>query len=162
MQLSINNYSKELGKNGFYEFFSAFNNNSLDFNKFYNKIDDNKALEIVRSKLSIPNQKFLNVDNIDREHKPFLESSDKSQYNVILIVVESLSAEFMSQFGNKNNVTPYLDKLANESLFFTKLYATGTRTVRGLEAITLSVPPTPGSSIVRRTDNQSLFNITIY
>lgn len=36
------------------------------------------------------------------------------------------------------------------------MYATGTRTVRGLEAISLSVPPTPGQSILRRPDNDHL------
>ena len=40
---------------------------------------------------------------------------------------------------------------------FTDLYATGTRTVRGLEALSLSVPPTPGESIVKRPDNEGLF-----
>ena len=39
------------------------------------------------------------------------------------------------------------------------MYATGTRTVRGMEAITLSVPPSPGRSIVKRKNNRSLYNI---
>jgi phosphoglycerol transferase MdoB-like AlkP superfamily enzyme len=49
--------------------------------------------------------------------------------------------------------------LAKEGLLFSQLYATGTRTVRGLEAITLSVPPTPGQSIVRRPGNDNLFSL---
>jgi len=40
----------------------------------------------------------------------------------------------------------------------TNLYASGTRTVRGLEALSLSVPPTPGQSIVKRPDNERMFN----
>ena len=40
---------------------------------------------------------------------------------------------------------------------FTRLYASGTRTVRGLEALSLSVPPTPGESIVKRAGNTGLF-----
>ena len=48
---------------------------------------------------------------------------------------------------------------ANESLFFTNIFATGTRTVRGMEAITLSIPPTPGRSIVKRENNGGLFTI---
>ena len=42
------------------------------------------------------------------------------------------------------------------ALAFRRMYATGTRTVRGLEAISLSVPPTPGQSILRRPDNDHL------
>ena len=52
-----------------------------------------------------------------------------------------------------------LDALAKEGLLFTHLKATGTRTVRGLEALSIGVPPTPGNSIVRRQNNENLFNI---
>ncbi|MDZ7651516.1 MAG: LTA synthase family protein [Burkholderiaceae bacterium] len=79
--------------------------------------------------------------------------------NVVLVSVESLSADFLGAFGNRDGITPRLDALAAESLFFTDLYATGTRTVRGLEALTLSVPPTPGHSIVKRPDNANLFSL---
>jgi len=41
---------------------------------------------------------------------------------------------------------------------FNNLYASGTRTVRGMEAVTLSVPPTPGSSIVKRPDSADMFS----
>jgi phosphoglycerol transferase MdoB-like AlkP superfamily enzyme len=44
-------------------------------------------------------------------------------------------------------------------LLFTRMLATGTRTVRGLEAVTLSVPPTPGQSILRRPGNEHLFSL---
>jgi phosphoglycerol transferase MdoB-like AlkP superfamily enzyme len=65
----------------------------------------------------------------------------------------------MQMFGNTENITPHLDSLAQHSLVFTNLYATGTRTVRGLEALSLCVPPTPGQSIVRRPNNDNLFSL---
>ncbi len=61
--------------------------------------------------------------------------------------------------GGDYNSTPTLDSLADKSIFFTNLFATGTRTVRGMEAITLSIPPTPGRSIVKRKNNTKLFTI---
>jgi phosphoglycerol transferase MdoB-like AlkP superfamily enzyme len=45
------------------------------------------------------------------------------------------------------------------SLVFDRLYATGTRTDRGMEALTLSVPPTPGRSLVKRPNNEHLFTL---
>lgn len=153
---SHNRYAEEISKNGPYEFFAAFYNNSLNYNRLYKTIDNNKAYEITRKLISRENETFLNGDSILRHVKsatPFRKA------NVVLIVVESLSAEFMGKFGNSKGITPNLDRLADEGIFFTNLYAVGTRTVRGLEAITLSVPPTPGSSIVRRPDNQNLFNL---
>ena len=56
------------------------------------------------------------------------------QPNIVFITVESLSSDYLGIYGNKENLTPRLDALSKESLWFSKVYATGTRTVRGLEA----------------------------
>jgi phosphoglycerol transferase MdoB-like AlkP superfamily enzyme len=79
--------------------------------------------------------------------------------NVVLISVESLSAEDLGAFGNPQGLTPHLDRLAREGLLFTRLYATGTRTVRGLEALSLGTPPIPGQAIVRRPGNEHLATV---
>jgi phosphoglycerol transferase MdoB-like AlkP superfamily enzyme len=72
-------------------------------------------------------------------------------------MIESMSAENLRAFGNTLNLTPNLDLLAKKIILFTNLYATGTRTDRGLEAVTLSVPPTPGRSIIKRPHNENMF-----
>ncbi len=147
----------ELGKNGTFSFFAAFKSNQLDYETFYPKIDDKEAYSVLKKNLLQDNQTYASNqwDNISRVTK----SENEQRPNVILIAIESFSGDFLKAFGNKDNLTPNYDKLANESIFFTNLYATGTRTVRGMEALTLSVPPTPGNSIVRRPDNQNLFSV---
>jgi phosphoglycerol transferase MdoB-like AlkP superfamily enzyme len=79
--------------------------------------------------------------------------------NVIQITVESLSANFLSTFNRASHLTPNLDRIAQQSLVFDQFYATGTRTDRGMEALTLSVPPTPGRSLVKRPNNEHLFTL---
>jgi phosphoglycerol transferase MdoB-like AlkP superfamily enzyme len=147
----------ELGKNGTFSFFTALKSNELDYETFYPKIDDKEAYSVLKKNLLQENQAYLSNkwDDISRITK----SDNEQRPNVILIAIESFSGDFLKAFGNKDNLTPNYDKLANESIFFTNLYATGTRTVRGMEALTLSVPPTPGNSIVRRPDNQNLFSV---
>jgi len=147
----------ELGKNGTFSFFTAFKSNELDYETFYPKIDDKEAYSVLKKNLLQENQAYATNkwDDISRITK----SENEQRPNVILIAIESFSGDFLKAFGNKDNLTPNYDKLANESIFFTNLYATGTRTVRGMEALTLSVPPTPGNSIVRRLDNQNLFSV---
>ncbi len=81
------------------------------------------------------------------------------QLNVVLVSVESLGAEFLGAYGAAGGLTPNLDALSKESLWFANTYATGNRTVRGLEALSLSLPPTPGQSIVRRPNNDFLFSL---
>ncbi len=146
----------QLAGNGHYEFWSAFRNNEIDYSQFYKSAPLARAYAVLRSEFTEigptnfrPNARMP----IDRD---VAGRGDERHLNVVLISVESLSAEFMSAFGNRENLTPNLDRLAGESLFFTRLYATGLRTVRGLEAITLSVPPTPGNSIIKRPNNENL------
>jgi phosphoglycerol transferase MdoB-like AlkP superfamily enzyme len=157
-QFSKNAYVNELSSNGMYELFAAYLNNELDYEQFYKKIDNAEAFREIRSLLNTSDSEFSNNETIALERKITNDSAEK-KLNVVLVSVESLSADFMTAFGNENNITPNLDSLAQHSLFFTKLYATGTRTVRGLEALSLCIPPTPGQSIVRRPNNENLFSL---
>ena len=61
--------------------------------------------------------------------------------DIVLISVESLSAEFLGVHGSRQGLTPNLDRLAAEGMMFANMFATGTRTVRGLEALSIGTPP---------------------
>ncbi|QVY64021.1 LTA synthase family protein [Polaribacter sp. Q13] len=158
---SNNRYNNELAKAGIYSFFAAFRNNELPYNEFYKIIPKEAAYKSVKASLLDSNNTFINP-NKNAIYRTILNSDSISKAikpNVIFICIESLSANFLKEFGNTNNITPTIDSLANNSLFFKNLFATGTRTVRGMEAITLSIPPTAGRSIVKRKENQELFTI---
>ncbi len=147
----------ELGKNGVFSFFAALRSNELDYDTFYPKLSDQQAYAVLKKTLLQENQQYTSGqwDNISRITK----GKNEIHPNIILITIESFSGEFLKAFGNKDNLTANYDSLANQSIFFTNLYATGTRTVRGMEALTLCVPPTPGNSIVRRPHNEHIFSI---
>lgn len=152
-----NNYVNELGGNGIYEFGTAYWNNEIDYNRFYATRNDTANFKILKNLLQAPNAVFTNNPlSIERVIK---NDSPEHKWNIVLISVESLSGDYLKHFGNKENITPFLDSLIPHSLFFENFYASGTRTVRGLEAISLAIPPTPGQSIVRRPDNGDMFTM---
>jgi phosphoglycerol transferase MdoB-like AlkP superfamily enzyme len=153
-RISPNNYADELAGNGIYCLFSAFRNNELDFNKFYVTRDDKAVMSRLRELVKEKNSSFVKADDLSVTRTIQPEGPEK-RLNIVLVMEESLSADFMGTFGDTRGITPNLDKLAKESLFFTHLYATGTRTVRGLEALTLYIPPLPGTSIVKRPKNEN-------
>jgi len=66
--------------------------------------------------------------------------------NVIVMPSESFGAEFSKLYGSERNWTPNFDAYAQKGIWFRHTYASGTRTVRGLEAITASFPPIPTTS----------------
>ncbi|MES2487414.1 MAG: sulfatase-like hydrolase/transferase, partial [Bacteroidota bacterium] len=155
---SANRYNSEISKSGIYSFFAAFRNNQMKYDEFYTAIDNNKAFGIVKQKLGGADANFTGEGFcMHRNITDSLPSTEKK--NVVFILVESLSASFMQEFGNEENITPFLDSLAQKSVFFDNLYATGTRTVRGMEAVTLCIPPTPGQSIVKRPENANLYTV---
>ncbi|MCE5312862.1 MAG: LTA synthase family protein [Nitrospiraceae bacterium] len=156
-RVSHNTYANEIAANGMYNFFAAIKNNSLDFKTFYRSLDDKAALKLLKREINELSGRLVSNDPQDIRHRIAGKGPEK-KLNVVVIMVESLSADFLGVFGNKENLTPNLDRIARNSLFFRQAYATGTRTDRGLEAVTLSIPPTPGRSIVKRPDNEDLFS----
>lgn len=76
--------------------------------------------------------------------------------NLVLIVEESLGAQYVGNLGGAA-LTPCLDRLATQGWNFTRAYATGTRSVRGLEAVVAGFPPTISDAALRLTDAQSRF-----
>lgn len=156
---SNNTLNNSLAGNGTYEFVSAFFNNELDYPQFYKTIPLEEAIHIVKKDLEEEGAIFIEpFDSPSLYHKRIYEGPQKN-YNMVLIIVESFSSKYLTRFGENRNITPFLDKFATETLFFSNLFATGTRTVRGLEALSLSIPPTPGQSIVRRKNNTDLITM---
>lgn len=147
--------ANELAGNGLFDFFHAFWANEIDYERYYRTLPDATALANVRAALHIEGKPVGPFD-LRRDVRP---AGTEHRWNVVLVSIESLSATYLGHFGNTGGLTPNLDRMADEGLLFTQLYATGTRTVRGLEALSLSVPPTPGNSIVKRPHNEHLYTL---
>jgi phosphoglycerol transferase MdoB-like AlkP superfamily enzyme len=151
-----NTYVNELAGNGIYQFFAAYRSASLDYPRYYRTVPIDEAWAQVRRQVATPDAEFVGPTGIARYIR---NPAPERRLNVVLISVESLSAGYSGVYGRTPSLTPNLDALARDSLVFTSLWASGTRTVRGLEALSLSVPPTPGESIVKREHNEGLFTL---
>ena len=86
-------------------------------------------------------------------NKPFVSGVKK---NLVIILEESLGARFVGELGGLD-ITPELDELYQQGWGFDNLYATGTRSVRGIEAITTGFTPSPSRSVVKLSKSQHNF-----
>jgi phosphoglycerol transferase MdoB-like AlkP superfamily enzyme len=145
-EFSANTYANELADNGWRSFLWAARQNKLDYQKFYATLPADQVLADL--------QRLSGGGKVSASHQALLKAASPvgKQPNVVVVMMESMSAEYMGAYGNSEGLTPNLDRLAKEGLSFTKLYAAGTRTVRGLEALSAGLPPLPGKSIVRWPD----------
>ncbi len=150
-ETSDNDFVNELQANGLYRFYNAYNQGSLSYDKLYAKLPEEKAFSIVNKQYGNPEQKENNV-------KIIKDSIPEIRKNVVVITMEGMNSNFMKYFGNASNLTPNLNKLAEEGMFFTNFYSVGDQTVKGLEALTLCIPPSPGRSLIRRENNTNLFS----
>lgn len=160
-KLGGNNFAQELSGNGLYTLAAAMRRNDLDYDRFYQTMPKTVAQQTLDA-LGLRRDPTAKLVRYLRPQETSMGPFYKRPRNVVLITVESLSARYLGIYGNTQQLTPNLDRLANAGYRFDKLYATGTRTVRGLEALSLGTPPVPGQAIVRRPHNQHLATIGEY
>ncbi len=162
-----NRVTNELTANGISSFFLAFRTNQLDYDQFYRTGDSEEMFTLLRKQLGAGGGEFVSDDlrNINRRFAG--NPNGLGKLNVVVIVEESLGCELVSSCGQGLDIdaalaqedikwTPFLNDLARKGLFFNRAYSTGTRTVRGLEAISASFPPIPSESVMKRPGGENI------
>ncbi len=163
---SKNRVVNEIAADGISSFFEALRTNHLDYNAYYRTGEPGILSNILQAKLATDTSRsFSNGTEFNRMSAGDNEGLGK--LNVVVIVEESFGCEQIdvckhgldidaSLAASPRRLTPRLDDLARQGIFFNSAYATGTRTVRGLEAITASFPPIPSESIIKRPKNENV------
>src|SRR6202012_5786992 len=109
-----NTYVNELSGNGVFEFFAAFRSSHLDYSRFYRTLPDDEAFKRVRELVKTPEATYVSSDPHDLTRE-IRHAGPEKHLNVVLISVESLSADFLKTFGaSHGDITPNLDALAGQ------------------------------------------------
>lgn len=158
LEVNNNRVNNELSKEGTYSLFSSFFKNELKYEDFYPTQNEDDNLELLRKDLTSQYSEFYSKKSLKREID--YEKRERKT-NVIVIMMESMGAKFLDENrkSGQSLLTPNLSKLIKDSVYFPNSYATGTHSVRGLEAIALGIPPLPGMPIIRRPGNENIYNI---
>ncbi len=140
----------EIANNGALSFFAAAWTHHLDYSAFYKTMPKEQAYQRARQLLTETNTTFVE-DGLSIRRRVAGDPA-RPRLNVVIFLEESLGSEFWGCLGRKDeSLTPEMDNLAaREGLLFANIYASGNRTVRGMEGVLSSFPPLPGDSIVKR------------
>lgn len=108
-------------------------------------LKQNASIKVLDDKVAVSNtQDLLGIEQAYIPEFPISRAikgdSIKSEANVVLVIMESMSADKMQQFGNEKNLTPFLDSLAMHSLNFKNIYSAGRHTCDGIFATLYSYP----------------------
>jgi phosphoglycerol transferase MdoB-like AlkP superfamily enzyme len=120
----------------------------------YGKLPDDEMQSIVRQAAGLEGPP-LDATYPSLHRQQATRKGDKP-LNLVIILEESLGAQFVGSLGG-DGYTPELDKLANEGWWLTRTYATGTRSARGLEAVTTGFMPTPAEAVLKLPRSQRDF-----
>ena len=166
LDFSSNRIVNEIAANGLSSFFQALRTNHLDFDEFYRTGDAQQMQRLLAGQLANDSSRSV-PDGHNFNRTAAGVSGGLGKMNVVVIVEESFGCEQVDACGQgldvdraiaakETRLTPHFDQLAKQGYFFNKAYATGTRTVRGLEAITASFPPIPSESIIKRPGSEHM------
>jgi len=146
---SSDHLTNEMGLNSSYSVLYAVYafKNEVNTKKLYGSMPEQEMYRRVRRQMLQPPGSFKNTA-IPLLHSQSSRVPRERPYNLVIFLQESLGAEYVGALGGLP-LTPNLDRLSREGLFFTNLYATGTRTVRGIEATVSGFLPTAGRSVVK-------------
>ncbi|MCF8296423.1 MAG: sulfatase-like hydrolase/transferase [Saprospiraceae bacterium] len=95
----------------------------------------------------VANQILNETFETPRDSTTYLFNTPKP--NIVMILLESWSAEVTGVYGNTDKVTPEFDKLSKEGYLFSNYYSTGFRTEQGFAALISGFPSQPTTTIIR-------------
>ncbi len=153
---SSNRVENEILQNGHSSFFRAAATNEIDYHAYYATGDRKANLALLAKALGSGGGQFTRLAEGRLDRKFPARADGLGRLNVVVVSSESFGAEFSKLYGSHRDLTPNFDAFAQRGVWFANTYASGTRTVRGLEALTASFPPIPTVSILRRPGNDGI------
>ena len=142
---SQNQFLNHSAVNPVFSFFASFEKTATN-NVTYHFMED-KACELIVSELY--NTKSVGIDTLLTTQQP----------NIIVILLESCGGQF-TEISGRTDITPNLNRLAHEGIYFTNCYANSWRTDRGTLCTWSGYPSFPTMSVMKMpSKSRSLPNI---
>ena len=102
---------------------------------------------------------YFNKKELEAIYSPIHTRKDKeSRKNIIIMIMESYSKEFVGFYNGGTGYTPFLDELMKHSLVFTNAYANGLKSIEALPAITASIPALMDNPFITSNYGQNNFS----
>jgi phosphoglycerol transferase MdoB-like AlkP superfamily enzyme len=131
-----NAFLNQLGLNPNFTLVRSFLDEINEENKAIHLMNDQEAIAEVQKQLHIenPDKNFPLLRNISADTAP------QHKYNIVLVIMESMSANKMKRGGNDKNLTPFLDSISENGYYFENFYSSGIHTFNGIFSTLFSFP----------------------
>jgi phosphoglycerol transferase MdoB-like AlkP superfamily enzyme len=142
------NFANQVGLNPVYTFMRSWLDAQNENNSRIHFMDEKKAIENVRG--------YYGMDaSTDSPIANFISANgDYKKYNIVLVLMESMSAKNLTHFGNENHLTPNLDSLFDSGISFSNFYSDGNHTFNGIYSSLFGFPSLPLKHSLKNMENQ--------
>ena len=157
-EVSPDRVLSEIAQNGLDRLVHAFRTGRLDYDVYYRSLPTDLARRRAAGVLGFPPVSAAEAHSASYHVvRGETRRANPRPWDVVIVVEESLGSEFVGVLGHpERRTTPGLDRWSREGLLLTNLVATGTRTVRGLEATLCSLVPLPGEAVLKRENPEGV------
>jgi len=90
------------------------------------------------------------------------QSQQINKQNIIILILESFSKEFVGYYNQGGSHTPFLDSLMQQGLVFNNAYSNGLKSIEALPAITASIPTLMDNPFITSDYAQNQFESLAY
>ena len=151
----------ELAENDLITMALAAWTNVQDYEGVYPSMDPAEALAITKQILAQDNTRYLDPADALSIRRFVDNGTTPQKLNIVMVTEESFGSDYVTGLDSANPVpvSPNLERLSHEGVWFTNIYASGDRTVRGLEATETSFEPIPGISTARRPESEGMYSL---
>lgn len=133
------------------DLYFSVKNKKLD--SLYSYFDSPKDAEKIAKEIFFGNNQNNNFLFSDYPfYKEIKKEGEEKKYNVVIILLESFTAEYIGELGSDLDISPYFDQLSKNGALFTNFYSAGQRTNSGIASTLCSYVAIPGHSIMVRRD----------
>ena len=131
---SQNQFLNHSAVNPFFSFFASFEKTASN-NVTYHFMEDEECEKIVSE---LYNTQSIDIDTLLSTQQP----------NIIVILLESCGGQF-TEISGRTDITPNLNRLAKEGIYFTNCYGNSWRTDRGTLCTWSGYPSFPTMSVMK-------------
>lgn len=156
-------FANHLSLNGTFTLVKALENvgSQKHGGKWLRALPRDEATAVTRNMLVTERDKLLETDRyaVLRKHYPVSRLAENRIKNIVVIIMESFSGEFVGALQRDHGVSPEFDKLAQEGLLFDHFFSNGTHTHQGVFASLASFPNIPGHEyLMQQPQGRNLFS----
>lgn len=149
-------FLNRLGVNAAFNLLNTYIDSNRRENRGLDLMDGATSVRDIRYAMQNGSKDIFVADSLSLQRHCMRDSlvvfAEEERPNVVIVLMESMSAKLMRNFGCDVSMTPFLDSLYDESIAFENCYSVGNHTNQGIYSTLYGFPTVLSRNAMKGTD----------